>query len=887
MKKMLYLLLILGMTMVLHSEVLTLDNILLDKEFGYTEEEILDKARKRGVSIERKREILLQLRQAKFSNNFIRSILEIARKQTKLPSLPERLTKGRAQRRNSQVPLYIKKSWAVVIGINDYKNDDYFRDLRYAVSDAEMFVKYLLELGVPKEQIVLLTNAQATKKNMEESLLEVEKRAGTGGTFYFYFSGHGGPDKKNKLYFLTHDTEADRAETTAYAMEKLKKYLKEKIKAQRVIAFLDACHSGGAKNAGMSKKSMIKTGRMNKTMHSKMAAIVRMPKELAIFTSSQANQESLEDSNEGHGLFTYYLIEGLRGKADRNRDKKVSLDEGFVYLMQKLVARTNGEQLPTRGFSATWDREFGLPAIEFGSVVKYEIKEVFSINKKNQRQKEFVQGKPIKAAISLWIQEISGKMRPTIEITGSKIESLQEELKQISKPVKIVKIFPLRLKESAPGEYRATLKISIGGISKKKDISFRILEAPQNDKFEPNQEKAQATRISPGMYRGLKIIKGDKDWYKVYMKENHKLKIKAYFSHAKGDLDIALYNEKSKKLSKGNSSSDNEEAEVKIINSGYYYIKVHGYQDASNEYDLEIKQEKSIENMPKGWPVSLWQECWKTTAEYVDFTNSSWTSLSWQEQFKYANSYQAWYSKYKNLKIEETINKSGIDFVFMLIPPGKFWMGSPSNEHKRDSDEVRHKVLISKPYYAGKYEVSQGQWEAVMGNNPSGFKNVGLNAPVERVSWNDCQKFCGKTGMRLLTEAEWEYACRGGTTSEFNIGNNISPNQVNYNGNYPYRGSKGKYRGKTVAVGSLPNKNSWQCYDFHGNVWEWCSDKFGDYPSTEQTNPAGFSYGLLFVVRGGSWGNDAQGCRSANRGRGSAGGRNDYLGLRLFLEAKN
>ena len=214
-------------------------------------------------------------------------------------------------------------------------------------------------------------------------------------------------------------------------------------------------------------------------------------------------------------------------------------------------------------------------------------------------------------------------------------------------------------------------------------------------------------------------------------------------------------------------------------------------------------------------------------------------------------------------------------------------MGSPSSEVDRSSDETQHQVTVS-DFHIGKYEVTQALWKAVMDNNPSNFK--GDELPVEEVSWNDVQEFLqklnAKTGKtyRLPTEAEWEYACRAGTTTPFNTGNNLTTSQANYDGNYPYNNNaEGEYRNKTMPVGSFP-PNTWGLYDMHGNVWEWCSDWYGaDYSNSNspQTNPAGPSSGSFRVFHGGSWYSYAQYCRAAYRSSDAPGRRTDIIGFRL------
>jgi formylglycine-generating enzyme required for sulfatase activity len=187
----------------------------------------------------------------------------------------------------------------------------------------------------------------------------------------------------------------------------------------------------------------------------------------------------------------------------------------------------------------------------------------------------------------------------------------------------------------------------------------------------------------------------------------------------------------------------------------------------------------------------------------------------------------------------------------------------------------------------GIHPVTQAQWKAVMGSNPSHFK--GRHLPVESVSWDGCREFCSKlseregTAYRLPTQAEWEYACRAGATTPFYFGETIGTDQVNYDGDHPYgQGKKGEFRQKTTPVGTFP-PNAWGLYDMHDNVFDWCSDWCGEYPSAESdnTDPQGVSTGLTRVMRGGGWSAYARRCRSADRGRSGPDDRFSCLGIRL------
>ena len=233
------------------------------------------------------------------------------------------------------------------------------------------------------------------------------------------------------------------------------------------------------------------------------------------------------------------------------------------------------------------------------------------------------------------------------------------------------------------------------------------------------------------------------------------------------------------------------------------------------------------------------------------------------------------------------------------IPGGAFIMGSPETEPEREEDEIQHTVTVDS-FYMGKYQVTQEQYEAVRGPNPSYFD--GANLPSQQVTWYDAVEFCNKlskreglepvytiTGMedwddhieeatvkadwsrngyRLPTEAEWEYACRAGTTTPFNTGNSITPNQANYNNrNKPYNNNvKRKKRERTTPAGCFA-PNTWGLYDMHGNVLEWCWDWYGDYSTQAQANPKGPEDGASRVLRGGSWKHGGKGLRSACRNR--------------------
>ena len=229
---------------------------------------------------------------------------------------------------------------------------------------------------------------------------------------------------------------------------------------------------------------------------------------------------------------------------------------------------------------------------------------------------------------------------------------------------------------------------------------------------------------------------------------------------------------------------------------------------------------------------------------------------------------------------EERKKKSGKEIIensigtrLKLIPAGEFVMGD-----KKRSDARPHRVRITNPFYLGIYQVTQREWQAVMGGNPSNLK--GDDHPVENVSWDDCQEFIaalnqreGTWQYRLPTEAEWEYACRAGSTTRYCFGNSAA--QL---GRYAWFS---KNSGKETHQVGTKAPNAWGLHDMHGNVWEWCEDWYGDYPKGAVADSQGPSDGSNRVNRGGSWLNGAESCASAYRDYNTPSYRYDPLGLRL------
>jgi eukaryotic-like serine/threonine-protein kinase len=235
---------------------------------------------------------------------------------------------------------------------------------------------------------------------------------------------------------------------------------------------------------------------------------------------------------------------------------------------------------------------------------------------------------------------------------------------------------------------------------------------------------------------------------------------------------------------------------------------------------------------------------------------------------------------------------NGVTLEMVQIPGGTFTMGSPAGEAGRFNNEGPQRQVRVPGFFMGKYPVTQAQYQAIMGTNPAYFKDD--KRPVEQVTWDDAVEFCKKlsqkTGKtyRLPSEAEWEYACRAGTTTPFYFGETITTDLVNYHGNFPYGSApKGVYREQTTDVGNFP-PNSFGLYDMHGNIWEWCQDIYNSSYQGAPTDGSPWLSGSdnnMKRLRGGSWLYMARICRSATRNVNARTNRVEDVGFRVVAVA--
>ena len=293
---------------------------------------------------------------------------------------------------------------------------------------------------------------------------------------------------------------------------------------------------------------------------------------------------------------------------------------------------------------------------------------------------------------------------------------------------------------------------------------------------------------------------------------------------------------------------------------------------SKGSYDegLNLSESKEL-TLRAGWDTTFTSQASNTSVNSITISNSGTVTVEHLVLFTPSSTYT-----------------NSLGQTFKLIPPGTFIMGSPEDELGRNTDETSHQVTLSGQFYMQTTEVTQGQWEKVMGSNPSHFSSCGTDCPVETVSWHDVQQFItllntkGEGTYRLPTEAEWEYALRAGTLTAFPNGA-ITNTQCDD----PNLTEIGWYCGNsddTTHPFAQKQPNAWGLYDMNGNVYEWCRDFYETYPSGPAIDPKGPFSGTYRVLRGGYWSIYAQYCRSATRDYMTPGYRHNGIGFRLVRE---
>ncbi|CAN2041860.1 formylglycine-generating enzyme [Candidatus Magnetomoraceae bacterium gMMP-15] len=744
--------------------------------------------------------------------------------------------------------------YALIVGINSYYE---FNPLKTAVKDAKVLRKELIDnYGFARKNITFLTNAEATRSNFINKLRYIASKLSEKDNFLIYFAGHGNIDKlEDEGYWIP--IEGKKEDVSSFiSLSRITKILSsEKVRAKNIMVVADSCYSGKLLRTGRGIEVVYLDDVDYKYKLQRLAS----KKSRQVITSGGL-EEVLDSGRDGHSLFAYYFLKALR---ENDRDV-IDLENLFHTYIWKYVAEI-ADQTPQIGRLKT-------PMDEDGQFVL--VKSKIGSQKASLKITANVYGSRV---------YINNIYKGTTDITLNNISTGTYQIK-VSKNGYQSYRDRIKLTSGQKLEVPANLeKISTSG-------SIYVFGKPEGakvylDGYLRGNLPCTVEKLEHGSHKLLVKHKGYKNQIdkSLFVQAGKQKEIKVELKENTGRLFVY---------------PDPDDADIKILNLRPNYYR-SGIKLKPGRYHIQVSK--------KGY---------ETVTRWIGISGGEDKSIGINmELIPVPPSVQISSQPAKTERLSEWKDPiTGMDFVW--IPKGCFKMGSPESEKDRDSDEGPvHEVCVD-GFWMGKYEVTVGQYmkfvKATDSNYPEWlekgssynintgndnyYKKLGKsltskNHPIVGVSWNNGKKFIkwlndkNSNGdkFRLPTEAEWEYACRAGTTTPFYFGETISTDQANYDGNYIYgNGKKGIYRKKTTPVGSFP-ENAFGLFDMHGNIWEWCQDIYSSsaYSKHQRFNPIYANSGSDRVIRGGSWGDLPRGVRCANRYDGSPGDRYLNVGFRL------
>ncbi|OBQ30289.1 MAG: peptidase C14 [Aphanizomenon flos-aquae MDT14a] len=802
-------------------------------------------------------------------------------------------------------------NWAISIGINQYDN---LQPLNFAKRDAEAMAAWFRE-EAKFDQVFLFTEdspaintsppipTQPTfgglrgflRRQFEQPLLE------PGDNLWFFFAGHG-MRHADKDYLMLADSDPGDIEHTAISVEYITERLRRS-RADNVVLLLDACREESSRSGlGIGKQ--------------KHQGVIT-------FYSCAANQKSWEIAELRHGSFTHTLLTGLRLHGEANCATVERLDrylnsavpqlntryqkeiqnpylkaeppyKMYYILLEQSATMRDVESLKLQASLSENSGNFELAEqiwIRVLGVSRADSDAISAIQRiaiKNNNPNKNNNPKPVPLEVNN--PQVIGSARGDATMSPTQILELAEKIKENNRKQEeyrqvvlkeVEQQFPLNQKSiDNLSNLQKSLQLSEEEVSGIKQPIFIHKEAEYRKREEEERirREQQAERIRQQHQQNLEQyqrefsakIEKEYPFHQASRNKFKKLQISLQLSEqeilqieqpiiAKKQAEYQKLQEENRKTS-GNPSGSNSPP----IKRRQFLIYI-GLGGTGLLTAFGLKEIFKITTIPKPELLTFKVKTVDKTGKIVNQEN-----------------HQAKYFK------EDLGNNITLDMV--QIPGGSFKMGSPVTEKDRSDDESpQHEVNVP-AFSMGKYVVTQEQYQQIMGNNPSYFTEKEAKLPVEQVTWNDavdfCEKLRQKTGReyRLPSEAEWEYACRAGTTTPFHFGETITTKLANYKGTSIYASEpKGEYLEKTTDVRIFP-PNAFGLYNMHGNVWEWCQDDLhNDYTDAPTHGSAWESQGGdIKVARGGSWLNDPTSSRSAYRGTfGKSKLRVNDLGFRV------
>ncbi|WP_038296571.1 MULTISPECIES: SUMF1/EgtB/PvdO family nonheme iron enzyme [Nostocales] len=822
------------------------------------------------------------------------------------------------------------RNWAIVVGINHYEN---LRSLNFAKRDASVMATWF-EQDARFDQVFLFTDdsapiaanppiptqptfghlrrfLRAQFENIQTPLLKPEDN------LWFFFAGHGNR-YKDQDYLMFSDSDPGDIEHTAISVDFVTQRLRRS-GADNVVLFLDACRDESSR-AGLGIGEQRHQG-------------------VITFYSCTANKQSWEIEELEHGSFTYSLLEGLRLQGEANCATVERLEQYLRYQVPALNARYGKEaqnpylqaEPPYKMYFILLEQTATLRDVE---PLKYQASQ--AENRGN-----------LSLAKQLWVRvlAVSRIDSDAIDAIGRIALRQQGSFKFTIAPDESVtsssggRSASAELLTQKQEEHRQNLVPYQQAFSEAIEREYPISRASRN-KLKQLQQSLQLKEEEVLQIEQPIIAQKEAEYRKQQEAEKQRqqeeaARLKQQEAETKQQREEAEYRQKLQQY---------EQELIKTINAGNS-LKSHVIRLRLNILQLSLGLKQTDITAIEGRVVAS-QELIKSpiqqpsVAQPTQLTQErisrqkflKWaglgsvglvTAVVGREIFKVqsptpisvakpkytlsttekAFGLPLWNVEFETVTVDEKgqvikrdSNKqakffkedlgNGVTLEMVSIPGGSFKMGSPSREKSRNPNESPQHDVNVPAFFMGRFEVTQEQYQQVMGTNPSNFK--GKKLLVESVSWNDAVEFCNKlsqkTGRkyRLPSEAEWEYACRAGTNTPFHFGETITTELVNYDGNRTYASEpKGKYRQETPEVGSFPPNGS-GLYDMHGNVWEWCQDTWHDSYKGAPSNGSAWinNDNQSHVLRGGSWFYDPKDCRSASRTYYTWAGRVDiYINI--------
>jgi len=750
----------------------------------------------------------------------------------------------------------MSKNWAIVIGINNY-NPNNFSSLKYAKQDAEA-VRDFFRREANFDEICFFSDdsadflwkgkkfpTQPSYGNLISFLhdrFETKPFLSAGDNCWFFFAGHG-EQHANQDYLMPQDANPRSIQRTAIPVN----YVRERLSrsgADNVILILDACRTDGSRSAtGIAGESQ-------------QGAIV--------ISSCSPTQKSWEIDELQHGAFTYALLEGLRMRGELNCATVERLDLHLRRCVPKLCNKYGKypEQNPRTAVDPA-DKRYLLLMPQHATEMDIE-----RLKKNAYRS---LTNMDLDVAEQLWI-------RVNAAAQGRDMEALEAFQKigqmKAAHSVSPSLLSPNSFNSGSRTSLRAELQKSVSSVRSPIATSSPIPSSKIQQTL-PNfsvEENSTSSAIPAPTLQKLTKISASATGVEV---AKSALKQKRLSQKALAQNCVLSVSTISGFLKQQPIERETFEIICKALD-----LKPEAIQDnlAAIPSISNNKQINSSENLPSPATTHTFE------FEVISIDQKGQT-IDRRHQIA-------------EHRIEKLGN--GIVLEMVLIRGGTFLMGSPETEPGgMNNEKPQHSVTI-KPFLIGKYPITQAQWEAVAAFGkvnrdielePSHFK--GADLPVEQVSWYDAVEFCDrlsqKTGRqyRLPTEAEWEYACRAGTTTPFHFGGTITPDVANYDCNYGYKSgpkAKGSYRKQTSPVKTFAFANPFGLFDMHGNVWEWCLDYWHESYHEASTNGSAWltdSNNNSRVLRGGSWLNAPAECRSASRYHWNSDDRVRRFGFRI------